>query len=600
MVMRTDKPKAYSYVRMSSPEQRKGDSHRRQLELSKKYAFQHGLELVAGPFEDLGVSAFKGANVTEGKLGSFLKAVEEGKIEKGSYLLVESLDRISRQEVRKSLGLFLQIIDLKINIVTLVDQRVYTAEKTDELDLIISLVIMSRGYEESRIKSHRIAAAWANKRANAHLQPLTAKCPAWLKLMVKDSKKTYEVIPDRVKIVESIFADAARGIGAYTITRRLNEKSIASFGKSAGWQTSSVSKILTNRAVLGEFQPHKLVNRKRRPDGEPTKNYFPQIISEQLFYRAKQGRAERRLSGQGRKGQRLSNLFSRIAVCEYCDSPIAFENKGHGPKGGRFLVCARKKRGFECKSVRWKYDDFEASFLAFVQELDLHELLRDEDQTSRRAEITAEIDSLRGQLIATNEHREKTFELFLSDRVDKEYIADKLNHFSSRLVQLENLITQKQEELSIDSGQLADFYESKERIKTLVQRLQQEHGPDIYRIRAQIAASIRNIASSVRVASAGAKILPRYEDFNFPSWGPERVAHAQKRVDELIEFRMRRYFRVFFKNGGRRTVIPFDKDPLRFTDQFVSKDRNLVWRDEFGGEIEITADGKFQRRSREL
>jgi DNA invertase Pin-like site-specific DNA recombinase len=129
MVMRTDKPKAYSYVRMSSPEQRKGDSHRRQLELSKKYAFQHGLELVAGPFEDLGVSAFKGANVTEGKLGSFLKAVEEGKIEKGSYLLVESLDRISRQEVRKSLGLFLQIIDLKINIVTLVDQRVYIQQR---------------------------------------------------------------------------------------------------------------------------------------------------------------------------------------------------------------------------------------------------------------------------------------------------------------------------------------------------------------------------------------------------------------------------------------------------------------------------------------
>src|SRR5262249_18517346 len=39
-------PRAYSYIRMSTPEQRKGDSLRRQLNLSAEYAAKHSLELV--------------------------------------------------------------------------------------------------------------------------------------------------------------------------------------------------------------------------------------------------------------------------------------------------------------------------------------------------------------------------------------------------------------------------------------------------------------------------------------------------------------------------------------------------------------------------
>src|SRR6266404_9298254 len=100
--------KAYSYVRMSTDLQLKGDSLRRQLEASAAYAVTHDLELVdESRLEDIGVSAFKGANVAEGALGRFLAAVESGKVPNGSYLLVESLDRISRQEIKASLALFL-------------------------------------------------------------------------------------------------------------------------------------------------------------------------------------------------------------------------------------------------------------------------------------------------------------------------------------------------------------------------------------------------------------------------------------------------------------------------------------------------------------
>jgi hypothetical protein len=56
--------KAYSYVRMSTPEQRKGDSLRRQTELAENYARANNLELDATfKLHDIGVSAFDGSNL---------------------------------------------------------------------------------------------------------------------------------------------------------------------------------------------------------------------------------------------------------------------------------------------------------------------------------------------------------------------------------------------------------------------------------------------------------------------------------------------------------------------------------------------------------
>lgn len=90
-------PRIYSYVRFSSEKQLKGDSLRRQNELIDKYAKEKGLELDAEfRLVDLGVSAYRGQNLKEGKLGRFLQAIREKKVCAGSVLLVESLDRLTR------------------------------------------------------------------------------------------------------------------------------------------------------------------------------------------------------------------------------------------------------------------------------------------------------------------------------------------------------------------------------------------------------------------------------------------------------------------------------------------------------------------------
>src|SRR5262249_23759913 len=136
-------PTAYSYLRFSTPEQRAGDSTRRQTEASQAYAAAHGLTLDTElTFEDLGVSAFRGKNAQDGALSAFIEAAEAGRIKKGSYLLVENLDRLSRQAPRAALRQLERIVECGVTVVTLQDNRKYTAEGLNESLLDLFGVLM--------------------------------------------------------------------------------------------------------------------------------------------------------------------------------------------------------------------------------------------------------------------------------------------------------------------------------------------------------------------------------------------------------------------------------------------------------------------------
>jgi DNA invertase Pin-like site-specific DNA recombinase len=96
--------KAYSYQRFSSIKQSAGDSIRRQTHDAQVFCKQFSLQLVS-TFKDEGVSGFKGRNFSnESALGHFLKLVENGTIEKGSVLVIENMDRLSRQSILPCLG----------------------------------------------------------------------------------------------------------------------------------------------------------------------------------------------------------------------------------------------------------------------------------------------------------------------------------------------------------------------------------------------------------------------------------------------------------------------------------------------------------------
>jgi DNA invertase Pin-like site-specific DNA recombinase len=305
-------PRAYSYIRFSKKEQGNGDSLRRQLAGSQAYCEKRGLQLDDSlSLRDLGVSAFNGKNAEFGALAKFLEAVQTGRVPHGSILIIESLDRLSRNNVDEAYQLFRRLLKAGIDITTLQPFEEYTEANTKDISgLLRPLLIMQRAYEESATKSARCGAAWEEKRANLSEQPATSICPAWLRL--KEDRSGYEIIPEKKAIVLRIYEWAREGFGAVQIVAKLHNEGIGSIGSDRKyWNHSYVTRLLRNRAVVGEYQPKIRVNGKPKPEGPPIPGYFPAIMTEAKFRATRRG-VEQRRKQVGRRGKHVRNLFTGI------------------------------------------------------------------------------------------------------------------------------------------------------------------------------------------------------------------------------------------------------------------------------------------------
>jgi DNA invertase Pin-like site-specific DNA recombinase len=355
-------PVAYSYLRFSTPDQFKGDSFRRQTEMARQYAATHGLELDSKlTLQDLGVSAFRGRNHRTGALRAFLDAVEAGMVEEGSCLLVESLDRLSRDAIVEAHGLFLLIVNAGVTVVTLSDGKAYSRAgiNANPMDLLYSLLIFIRGNEESATKARRIRAVWGAKRDRAAEKVMTSRAPGWLRLV----NGQWEVIEDRAAVVRRIFDDTCRGIGQHAIAERLNREGVPVFGRGQRWHRSYIVKILASPAVVGTLVPHTLDygdgRRVRRPL-EPVENYYPVVIT------TEQAAAARAMAPpRGRHSDRTpQNVLGTLARCPLCASSMTRVNKGNGTKGGRpKFVCTRAKVGDGCTYHTVDYEQVESALV---------------------------------------------------------------------------------------------------------------------------------------------------------------------------------------------------------------------------------------------
>jgi DNA invertase Pin-like site-specific DNA recombinase len=247
-------PKAYSYVRFSTPEQMQGDSFERQTRKAAEYASAHGLELDTRlTFRDLGVSGDHGANAKRGSLADFRFAVQHGDVAPGSYLLIESFDRLSRMDPWDALPIFQEIINADITIVTLQDNKEWSREaiRGNPLRILESLFVMMRAHEESATKSMRVASAYERKRERAangdKSKPFTRMLPAWLRW--DEAAKEIVLREDRAEIVRDIFAKTVEGWGQHKIANWLNQQSVPTSGSADYWHRSYVKKMLTNPAV---------------------------------------------------------------------------------------------------------------------------------------------------------------------------------------------------------------------------------------------------------------------------------------------------------------------------------------------------------------
>lgn len=403
--------KAFSYIRFSTPEQARGDSLRRQLQAAKEWCAQRGLVL-DDTLRDLGRSAYKGSHAQFGALRDFLALVESGEVERGSYLIVESLDRLSREAVLDALPRLLDLIAAGITVVTLADGQEYSDGRlrADPSPLIMSLLIMMRAHEESKTKGMRVGKAWSEKRRLAAEtgQAMTSICPGWIRLVGGPKRGTYELIPERAEIVRRIFRETIDGQGRRAIAKALNCEGVPTWGvgrkRGALWHDSYVQKILRNPAVYGAFEPLS-----KRAGGDGSGNvrldgYFPAAIDEATFYRAQVAAGARR-EGEGRPSIGHRNLLRGLARCGSCGSNLIIIDKGARSAGPK-LICGRAHAAAGCDDrTYYPYGTLEMGVLAAVSErLDqlilssrdrAHEIRVERDAAiARRAEKQVRLDNL--------------------------------------------------------------------------------------------------------------------------------------------------------------------------------------------------------------
>lgn len=376
----SSKPLAFSYRRFSHIQQQEGHSLKRQLDIAIDYCNKHDLQLVDDDqytFLDRAKSAFHGKNVDDkGELKRFYDLVEAKAIPKGSYLIVESLDRLSRQHPREALPRFMDLLNADINIVSVNDGRVYTKD-FNQLDLIVSIMEMSRSHSESENKSIRVGKAWRDKQEAAAQSrtPMGATKPGWLDAVYRpeDIDKTkkkpthYVINEEKAKIVRSIFQMTIDGYGREVIARKLNEAGHKAF-KGGNWGGSSVAQIIKSPTVIGTYQPMTGKGSKREKVGPPIENFYDPIIDQATFYKAN-GAMTDRFRGLVTKNTDSFNVWQKIAKCAVCGAALHIASKG----ARKYYQCREARKG-KCEGKAVRLDRSEVVFrqlLAKVNSLSL-------------------------------------------------------------------------------------------------------------------------------------------------------------------------------------------------------------------------------------
>ena len=352
---------AYSYTRCSTPEQDQRQSIQNQLNRAKEYAMEHRLKLADTSYSDPGISAFRGRNREEGwQLHALIKAIEGGVIRPGSTLIIENLDRLSRDFVLESLPLFMKILKAGIFIVTLSDKRVWSIDtvKKDDMQLLYSIMVLSRGHEESERKSDMIGRAWKRAQENAATRKIGQSYPGWLEL--RDNK--FRVIPGKAAAIRSLFRQYLARKGTNAIARDLNSRGIPTF-RGNKWGQTTVKFYLRFPAVIGEYHAGRRENGKKVKTGQVVQNYYPPIISREDFYRA-QARLKLNPPKKGRPQKPEANLFPGLVKCGYCGGSMGIYNA----KASRSYICWKSLQG-GCIRVAHPADDVEITVLGTIDQV---------------------------------------------------------------------------------------------------------------------------------------------------------------------------------------------------------------------------------------
>jgi DNA invertase Pin-like site-specific DNA recombinase len=335
---------------------------RRQLKGTREWIEKHPELRIRLDLElsDAARSAWRGDHVTrdDAALGKLFKMVETGELRPPLLVIVEALDRLSRQNPWHAQSQLAGLVSRGIIVATTQDDRIYSLDSGIG-DIILSIVAMSRAHEESESKSQRVRQTKTVRALQAMetKQVLYQNVPHWL--VVPEAVSARNRLTRRVYKVRR-HAETVRMIyemapyhGATYITSWLI-RNRQPFGRSGRWNTWYVRQILTSRATIGHLQTKSGI----------IESIFPAVVSEELWLRV-QAAMEARRGQSGARTRSFINILAGLCRCADCGGNMRVN--ANAATGYRYYECKNHSSFHTCANqCRYRVDIIEKAILSDI------------------------------------------------------------------------------------------------------------------------------------------------------------------------------------------------------------------------------------------
>lgn len=468
---------AYAYTRVSTTQQDKDGKTglSRQLDTIKEFLKQHPqYRLSDKPYTDK-ASGYHGMNIKDDAgLGSFLRDCDRGIVKAGDMLCVELVDRLSRLPPEDAKELFRRILSYGVK-VAIVRWGIVIDNNKNKIDLAGDLLLtvgFHLAHMESEQKSKRILAAKQKNvqeaRKGDKILFSGKSVPRWLEL--NKSKTKFSIKPNEAALIERMFNMKLSGMGVNKIMTLLKaDDSLMFAGRPL--TTDAITRLLKNRRLLGEWQPQhmNMINGKRvyTNNGDPILNYFPKVVSDELFNSVQ---ASFDQSAKGKAARSFNNVFSGLLKCSNCGYGITQKiSYSKGKPYRTYYSCIGNSQRKVCDRKDTHMDPIRDKLLEALAILDYSRL--QDDQAARNTalqrgtlenkiqEAEKAIKNL-GRAIAIAENEDEITDL-MTLRKDKQ---KELSEANTELSHMNNAMSMGNTE-ELREGSSVDLESEEERIK---------------------------------------------------------------------------------------------------------------------------------------
>lgn len=170
--------------------------------------------------------------------------------------------------------------------------------------------------------------------------------------------------PDEAPVVQAMFENSARGIGAFAIAVMLNEQGITHRGRP--WNKNTVLNMLGSEVYMGEVIYNRFDRKRRRerPPGEWIRvPAHEPLVSRERFQEVQDGLA-RRAPGENTPTTNALHIFAGLLRCGHCDAGLKVSNgKGRNGTVYHYYGCNARLQGRRCSFKPVRADRLDAWLL---------------------------------------------------------------------------------------------------------------------------------------------------------------------------------------------------------------------------------------------